>query len=64
MDLKVKGGFEMKWIMRLLYLLVFIASITLIITEQQNIGLSGLFNMLIGLAGILILIYLYNRRYQ
>lgn len=54
----------MKWIMRLLYVLIFIASMALIVTGQRNIGPSGLGSMVTGLMGILVLIYLYNRKYQ
>lgn len=54
----------MKWIIRLLYILAFIISMAFIISGQRNIGPLGLLVMLIGLAGILILLYLYNRKYQ
>ncbi len=54
----------MKWMKRLLYLLIFIASIVLIIAGQRNIGPIGLLVMLVGLAGILILLFLYNKKYQ
>ncbi len=59
-----EGGVDMKQIIRLLYLLVFLASITLIVTGQRNIGPAGLLTMLVGLAGILVLLYLYNKKYQ
>lgn len=54
----------MKWIFRILYLLVFIISMFLIMSGQRNIGPSGLLIMLIGLVGILLLLYLYNKNYQ
>lgn len=54
----------MKWILRLICLLVFIGSMALIVTGQRNIGPAGLLTMIAGLAGILILLYLYNRKYQ
>lgn len=54
----------MKWIIRILYLLVFVVSMALIVTGQRNIGPAGLLTMIVGLAGILILLYLYNRKYQ
>ncbi|MCI8315602.1 MAG: hypothetical protein HFH74_11305 [Lachnospiraceae bacterium] len=54
----------MKYVIRLLYLLIFIVSIVLIVTGQRNIGPAGLLTMLVGLAGILVLLYLYNRKYQ
>ena len=54
----------MKYVIRLLYLLVFIASMALIVTGQRKIGPGGLATMLVGLLGILLLLYLYNKKYQ
>lgn len=54
----------MKWIVKLLYLLVFIFSMVLIIVGQRRIGPAGLLVMLIGLVGILVLLYLYNKKFQ
>ena len=54
----------MKYVIRLLYLLVFIGSMVLIITGQRSIGPGGLAVMLVGLVGILVLLYLYNKKYQ
>lgn len=54
----------MKWIIRLIYLLVFVGSMALIVVGQRNIGPVGLLLMIVGLAGILILLYLYNKKYQ
>ena len=54
----------MKYVIRLLYLLIFIVSIVLIVTGQSTIAPAGLLTMLVGLAGILVLLYLYNRKYQ
>ena len=54
----------MKWIIRLIYIIVFIGSMALFVTGQRNIGPTGLLLMLIGLAGILALLYLYNRKFQ
>lgn len=53
----------MKYIIRIIYLLIFIASMVLIVTGQRNIGYTGLLTMLVGLAGILVLLYLYNKKY-
>lgn len=54
----------MKWIIKLIYLLIFIGSMALIVIGQRNIGPVGLLTMIIGLAGILILLYLYNKKFQ
>lgn len=53
----------MKYVIRILYLLIFIASMALIVTGQRNIGPAGLLTMLVDLAGILALLYLYNKKY-
>ena len=42
----------------------FICSLTLIIIGQRNIGPSGLGMMLVGLAGLIFLLWLYNRQYK
>lgn len=54
----------MKWLVRLIYLLIFVLSMTLIVVGQRNIGPGGLLTMIAGLAGILFLLYMYNRKYQ
>lgn len=54
----------MKWLVRIIYLMIFVLSMTLIITGQRNIGVTGLVCMLIGLVGILVLLYLYNKKFQ
>lgn len=36
----------------------------LIMTGQRNVGPGGLLVMLAGLGGILILLYLYNKKFQ
>lgn len=42
---------------------LFVVCVVLIIVGQKNIGLPGLFTMIGGLAGILGLLFLYNRKY-
>ncbi len=54
----------MKWIVRFLYLLIFIASMAFVVMGQRRIGPLGLLVMLIGLAGILLLLYLYNKKFR
>lgn len=53
-----------KIITGLLVAIVFIVCIVLVIVGQKNIGPSGLLMMLAGLAGLLALLWLYNRQYQ
>lgn len=42
----------------------FALCIWLIVTGQKNIGPPGLLTMLAGLAGLILLLYFYNRRYS
>ncbi len=49
---------------KLLFLLVFVLSMRMIITGQSNVGPVGLFFMLSGLVGLLILLFLYNKQGQ
>ena len=45
-------------------IIVFIASFGLVSFGQSQIGYAGLAMELVGLAGLLILLYLYNRKYK
>lgn len=44
--------------------IVFIICLALIVTGQKNISATGLGMELAGLAGLLVLLYIYNRRYK
>lgn len=58
-------GANMKsWMWKILYLIIFIVCIALLVLGQRNIGVEGLLVMLVGLAGILGLMYIYNKKYQ
>lgn len=54
----------MKWFVRFIYLIIFVLSMALIVTGQRSIGPMGLVFMLLGLVGILLLLYLYNKKFQ
>lgn len=45
-------------------LLAFAVCLALVITGQRQIGPLGLLIMLTGLAGLIILLWLYNRQYR
>lgn len=45
------------------YIALFILSVSLVIIGQANRGMIWLGVMLLGLAGLLVLLYLYNRKY-
>lgn len=53
-----------KWIKGILCAVVFIICMALIVAGQKNIGPQGLLTMLVGLAGVLGLLYIYNKKYQ
>lgn len=44
--------------------IVFIICLALIITGQKNISMTGLLMELAGLAGLLTLLFVYNKKYQ
>lgn len=48
----------------LLKVVIFVVSVSLVTIGQRNIGFQGLTLMLIGLAGILGLLFLYNKAHQ
>lgn len=48
-------------ILKCICLVVFMG---MVIIGQKNIGYQGLFTMLAGLCGILLLLYSYNRKYK
>lgn len=56
---------KMKKIVTMTVLIViFIISIVLTVVGQQNIGPAGLLTMLVGLAGLIFLLWFYNRQYK
>lgn len=48
----------------LIKIVIFIVSLGLIIVGQRNIGYPGLGMMMVGLVGILSLLYVYNKAHQ
>lgn len=51
-------------VITLVAVIFFVICVALVIIGQKNIGLQGTLVMLAGLAGLIILLYLYNRKYQ
>ena len=45
-------------------IVIFIISIVLTVVGQRNIGPAGLLTMLVGLAGLIFLLWFYNRQYK
>ncbi len=52
-----------KWLKAILNIVILVISIVLICTQQKNVGPAGLGLMVVGLAGILLLLYNYNKQY-
>lgn len=48
----------------IIMLIVFIVSLALIIIGQKHIGVPGLMQELIGLVGLLTILFVYNKRYK
>lgn len=53
-----------KIVLTLVIVAVFIICIALVVTGQRNIGPAGLMRMLVGLAGLVALLGLYNKQYK
>lgn len=45
-------------------ILVFVVSIILTVVGQRNVGPMGLAMMLLGLTGLILLLWFYNRQYK
>ncbi|WP_413371980.1 DUF6903 family protein [Paenibacillus taichungensis] len=56
--------FTKNYLRNLLMLIFFIVGIGLVIVGQKNIGAPGLGLMLLGLAMLIGLLWLYNRKYK
>lgn len=44
--------------------IVFVVCVALIVIGQRNVGPQGLLMMLVGLAGLIFLLWMYNRQYK
>ena len=53
-----------KLLVGILIAIVFVVCVALVIIGHRNIGLAGLGTQLLGLAGLIILLWLYNRQYK
>lgn len=53
-----------KVVIGILVAIVFIACIVLVVVGQKNVGLGGLGMELLGLAGLLFLLWLYNHQFK
>ena len=53
-----------KKVKTIIAMILAVICLILIVTGQRNISLQGLITELVGLAGLLVLLYLYNRQYK
>ncbi len=53
-----------KIIIGILVAVIFVACIALVVVGQRNVGLHGLGMELLGLAGLLFLLWLYNHQFK
>jgi uncharacterized membrane protein len=53
-----------KILIGILVAVVFVVCIALVVVGQKNIGPTGLLTMLVGLAGLLVLLGIYNKQYK
>ena len=56
--------FTKKIIIGSVIFVVVVVCVALVVAGQRNIGPSGLFTQMAGLAGLIILLWLYNRQYK
>ena len=65
MELKVKEDKNMSnKVKNIIAAVLVVICLFLIVTGQRNISLQGLLTEVVGLVGLLVLLYLYNRRYK
>ena len=53
-----------KKVKTIIALILAVICLFLIVTGQRNISMQGLITEVIGLVGLLVLLYLYNRQYK
>lgn len=53
-----------KILIGIVVLIVFVVCVALVIVGQRSIGPAGLGKQLLGVAGLIVLLWLYNRQYK
>lgn len=56
--------FAKKLVAAVAVLIVFVVCVVLVVVGQRNIGAAGLMTQLVGVAGLVVLLWLYNRQYR
>ena len=56
--------FTKKIVTAIVVLIVFVVCVALVVIGQRNIGASGLMIQLVGVAGLVVLLWLYNKQYR
>ncbi len=55
---------ENNWIKTIIMIILFFVFLSMVILGQKNLSLTGLGIQVVGLAGLLVLLYIYNRKYK
>ncbi len=53
-----------KWLARIIAIVLFIVFMALIVTGQRTVGVPYLIRMLVGLLGLLAMLFYYNKQHQ
>ena len=53
-----------KLLVGILVAIVFVVCVAMVIVGHRNIGIAGLGVQMLGLAGLIVLLWLYNRQYK
>lgn len=53
-----------KWIVGIIAAILFIICMALVMVGQRTISASGMFKEILGLCGILVMLFVYNQKYK
>lgn len=53
-----------KWVSRIIAIVLFFVFMALIVTGQRTVGVPYLIRMLVGLVGLIGMLYYYNKQHQ
>lgn len=53
-----------KWIVGIIAAILFVICMALVMVGQRTISASGMFKEILGLCGILVMLFVYNQKYK
>ena len=53
-----------KWIVGIIAAILFVICMALVMVRQRTISASGMFKEILGLCGILVMLFVYNQKYK